>query len=183
MIEHQKQTQTGRKGFIWLILPGNSPSLKEVRAGTWCRSWCSGHGGRLLTGLLPCLAQPAFLEARSTSPRVAPPTMDWALPDQSLIKILPYRFAYSQILWRHSLNWGSLLSDDSGLCQADIKLASTQSREHMCSKKVWQSLFVLVTSINVLGRPKNLWSSCLSLQSAKMPGKHTGMTRPFWVAE
>lgn len=27
-----------RKGFLWLILPGHGPSLKEVRAGTQDRS-------------------------------------------------------------------------------------------------------------------------------------------------
>ena len=32
---------------------------------------------------------------------------------------------YSQILWKCFLSWGSLLPDDSSLCQVDIKLAST----------------------------------------------------------
>lgn len=31
---------------------------------------------------------------------------------------------YSPILWRHLLNRDSLLSDDSSVCQADVKLGS-----------------------------------------------------------
>ena len=36
--------------------------------------------------------------------RLAPPTMGWALPHQSLIKKMPCRLAYSLVLWRHFLN-------------------------------------------------------------------------------
>jgi hypothetical protein len=32
---------------------------------------------------------------------------------------------YNPILWKHFLNWGSLLFDDYILDQVDIKLAST----------------------------------------------------------
>jgi hypothetical protein len=52
----------------------------------------------------------------------APPTMGWALPHQSLVEQMSYRFAYSLILWRHFLSWDFLLSDNSNLCQVDIKL-------------------------------------------------------------
>ena len=38
---------------------------------------------------------------------------------------MPYRLAYSPILRRHFLNRGFVLSDDSSLCQVDIKLVST----------------------------------------------------------
>lgn len=41
----------------------------------------------------------------------------WALLHQSLIKNMPYRLAYSLVLWWHFLNWGSFLSDDFSLCQ------------------------------------------------------------------
>ena len=44
---------------------------------------------------------------------------------QSLIKKMPYKHAYSQVLWRHFLNGGSLLSVNSSLCQVDRKLATT----------------------------------------------------------
>lgn len=35
------------------------------------------------------------------------------------------RLSYSQILWGHFPNWSSLLSNDSSLCQIDIKVPST----------------------------------------------------------
>jgi hypothetical protein len=51
------------------------------------------------------------LEPRTTSPGIALPIMDWALSHWSLIEKMPY----SCISWRHFLNWGSYLSDDSSL--------------------------------------------------------------------
>ena len=45
----------------------------------------------------------------------------WALPHQSLVKKRPY----SWLLWRHSLST-EVLSDESSLCQVNIKLARTQ---------------------------------------------------------
>jgi hypothetical protein len=56
------------------------------------RSWCRGHGGVLFTGLLPMACSTCFLrESRTTWPGVAPPTMHWTLPHQSLVKKMPYR--------------------------------------------------------------------------------------------
>jgi len=47
------------------------------------------------------LAQPVLLMGPTTTrPEMAPPTVSWALPHQSLIKKIPS----SQILWRDSLN-------------------------------------------------------------------------------
>ena len=116
------------KGFICFILPHHSPSSKEVMTGTQAgqepelRNRWRGHGGLLLTGLLIKACSICFLrESRTTSPGMAPPTMHWALPHKSLIE----KLSYSPILWRHFLNWGSLLSYNSSLCQVDIKLAST----------------------------------------------------------
>ena len=67
------KTKLRRKGFIWLTLPHYSLSLKEGRTGTQTgqepggRSWCRGHGGVLLTGLLPMAWWACFLiECRST---------------------------------------------------------------------------------------------------------------------
>ena len=132
MIKGHDQSSLGREGFVWLMLPHHSSSLKEVRTGTQAgqepkgRSWCRGHGGALLTGFLIMACSACFLmESRTTSPGMTPLTLGLALPHQSLIKEMPYRSAYSLILWRHFLNWDSLLSDDFSLCHIDIKLSST----------------------------------------------------------
>jgi hypothetical protein len=63
---------------------------------------------------------------------MAPPIMGWALPHQALIK-MPYSLAYSPILWRHFLNFSSLLlSDDFSLHQVDIKLTSRTAFSVWC---------------------------------------------------
>ena len=108
--------------FISLTLSHHSPSLKEARRGTQAgqepgdRSWCRGHGGVLLTGLLSLLSY----RTQTTSPTTALPTVGCALPHWSLIE----KMSYSWISWRHFLNWGSFFSDDLTLCQADAKSAS-----------------------------------------------------------
>jgi hypothetical protein len=58
-----------------------------------------------------------LIEPKTTSARMAPPTMSWVLPSRSLIEKIPY----SWISWRHFLNWGSFLSVDSSLCQVDLQ--------------------------------------------------------------
>jgi hypothetical protein len=51
-----------------------SQDWNSSRAGS--RSWCRGHGGMLLTGLLPLACSACFLiELKTTSPGMAPPTM------------------------------------------------------------------------------------------------------------
>jgi hypothetical protein len=69
-----------------------------------------------------------LMEPRTTSPEMAPPSMGWIFSHELLIKKMAYRLACLMILWRrHFLNWGSLLSVDSGTCQVYIKLASTRA--------------------------------------------------------
>ena len=51
--------------------------------------------------------------------------MGWVLLLQSLIKKIPYRLVYSPKLQKHFHSWGSFFSDDSSLCQIDIKPGST----------------------------------------------------------
>jgi hypothetical protein len=55
------------------------------RAGTWRKELMQRPCGMLLTDLL--------LMACSASPAMAPPTMNWALSQESLIKKMPYRLA------------------------------------------------------------------------------------------
>lgn len=45
---------------------------------------------------------------------------------------MPYRLVYSRILWRCSLSWGTLFSDDPISCQDDIKLTRTLILWHIC---------------------------------------------------
>jgi hypothetical protein len=45
-----------------------------------------------------------FLSARTTSPGVAPPTMGWTFPRQSLAKTARHKLAHRPLLWRHFLN-------------------------------------------------------------------------------
>ena len=122
----------GRKGFIWLIRPYRYSLLKEIWTGTQTgqdpegRSWSRDHGEVLLTSLFTMTCSAHFLiEPRTTSPMMAPSTMGWAFSYQSLIKNMPYRLPYIQILWRHFLIEAPSSLMDSSLCQLDIKFAST----------------------------------------------------------
>lgn len=117
----------GGKGSFGLHFPQHCSLEKKVRAETQTgldpvsRTWYRGHAWVLLTGFLFVACSACFLvDLGTASPGMAPPTLDWALAHQSLIKKMPY----SWILWRHSLNWGSLLSDFS-LYQVGIKLSGT----------------------------------------------------------
>jgi hypothetical protein len=56
-----------------LFITKGSQDRNSSRSGS--RSWCRGHGGMLLTGLLPLACSACFLiEPRTTSPGMAPPT-------------------------------------------------------------------------------------------------------------
>lgn len=117
-----------RKGLFCLTLPGNSPSLREVKAETQAGPESRGgsssrrHGGRLLTdwlvlyGLLSCL-----LIAHSTT---IPGAVTWALHLNRQPKTIP-QVSLQASLEGHFLNWGSLFQNDSSLCQIVKKLAST----------------------------------------------------------
>lgn len=70
--------------------------------------WLAHHGLLSLLSYKP----------KTSSPRMAPPTVGWALPYQSLTRKYP-------VVIEAFLNQGSILSYDSSSCQADIKLIST----------------------------------------------------------
>ena len=93
VMKQYDQSNVGRKEFTWLLLPHHYSLLKEVRTGTLTgqepggRSGCRGHGGVLLTDLLTMPSSTSFLVVPgTTSSGRAPPTMNWALPHQSLMK-------------------------------------------------------------------------------------------------
>jgi len=60
------------------------------------------------------------MELKTTNPGMAPPTVGWALPRQSLSKEMPSRLAYSLILWR-------LFPNDFSWYQVGIKAAQKLS--------------------------------------------------------
>ena len=143
---HDQKASWGGKGLFVLLFHSHSSSLKEVRTATQTgqepggRSSCRDHGGCCLRA-----CSTLFIE-----PRMVLPTMGRALPHQSLIMKIPYRFACSPILWMHFLNWGSLFSDFYSLFQVDMKLATT------CQKHTpWKSLPL---QQRTLGKLDALWT-------------------------
>lgn len=82
--------------------------------------------------LYPWLCQSASLE------KSAPLTHGWNYPELTetcTIWLINNKISYSLILWSHFLSWGSLLFDESSLCQLDIKLARilTQKQLWICT--------------------------------------------------
>jgi hypothetical protein len=81
----------------------------------------------LLTSLLPIACSSCFLiEPRTYQPRDGSTLNGLSLPHQSLIKKIIYMLTNNPTLWKHFLDWGFLIFDDSSLCQADIKLANIE---------------------------------------------------------
>jgi hypothetical protein len=121
-MKHHDQSTLGREGFISPTVPYNSSSSKVVRTGTQAgQNLEAGAVQSLWGGTADWLAWPAFLEPRTTSLEMAPPTTGWTLPHQSLIKKLSYIFADTSTLIKHFLNWDSFLLNDFSLCQVDIQ--------------------------------------------------------------
>jgi hypothetical protein len=83
-----------------LFITKRNQDWNSSRPGS--RSWCRGHGGIILTGLLPQACSACFLlEPKTTSPGMASPTR--GPPPWSLIEKMPY----SWVSWRHFLTWSS----------------------------------------------------------------------------
>lgn len=81
---------------MWLILLCNRPAWKEVRAKTQGSFLGQELKQRPWSGAAYCLLLKACLSCSLIEPWVAPPTMSWALPYQSLIKKMPHTVAYKQ---------------------------------------------------------------------------------------
>jgi hypothetical protein len=72
----------------------------------------------LLIGLVPLVCSDcSLIEPETISPGMAPLTMGWTLLPRSLIEKMPY----SWISWRHFLEGGSFLCDNSSLCQVEYQ--------------------------------------------------------------
>ena len=85
--------------FTLLFITEGSQSRNSSRAGIWGQKLMQGPQRVLLTGLLLMACSACFLiESRTTSPGMAPPTMGWALPCQSLIREMNYKLAYRKRL-------------------------------------------------------------------------------------
>jgi hypothetical protein len=97
-----------------LFITQGGQDWNSSRSGS--RSWCRGHGGMLLTGLLP-LSCPACFLIEPRLPAQGWHHPQWALPPWSLVEKMPYRW----ISWRHFLTWISFLCDNSSLCQVDTQ--------------------------------------------------------------
>ena len=80
---------------------------KEVRTGTQAGADEEAMEGCSLLACFPCLLSLLSYRNKTTSPEMAPPTR--GPPPWSLIEKMPY----SQISWRHFLNWSSFLCDNS----------------------------------------------------------------------
>lgn len=81
-----RATQGGKSLFSLHIL-WEKPRQELKLAGAWMQQLCRGHGG-MLTGVLLMVAQPAFVEPKTTSSE-APTAVGWILPRQLLIKKMP----------------------------------------------------------------------------------------------
>lgn len=123
------QSSLKKKWFILILLPYTCSSSKDVKTGSEIgyepggRNQRRCHGGVLLIELLTMAYSVTFLQySGKISPGIVLPTMDWALPHQSLIFKIIYISAYSLILCKWFLNKGSVLPHHFRLCQVDINL-------------------------------------------------------------
>jgi hypothetical protein len=72
---------------ILLFITKGSQDWNSFRSGS--RSWCRGHGGMFFTGFLPLACSAcSCIEARTTSPGMAPPTIGPPTLDHWLRKCL-----------------------------------------------------------------------------------------------
>jgi hypothetical protein len=89
-MEYHNLKKLGRKGLIWLTLPHYCSLLKELKQG---RNLEAGADTEAMEGchLLSCFTWLWFslIEPRTTSLRMAPPTMGQAHPCESLLKKMP----------------------------------------------------------------------------------------------
>ena len=108
-IHHDQDASWGGKGLFSLyfhiaVHHQRMQDWNSSRSGS--RSWCRGHGGMFLTGLLPLACSACFLiELRLPAQRW--PRPQGGLPAWSLIEKMPY----SWISWRHFLNSSSFLCE------------------------------------------------------------------------
>lgn len=129
--------------LIWFMLRHRCLLLQKLwtgtqrnRIGIWRQETMQRPWRSVAYWHTPSACSVCFLkERRTTCPGTAPPAMDWVLSQQSLIKKMFVRLAFSLILLCHYLNWESILSDNSVLSYAYVELASTYSWVHVLRYK------------------------------------------------
>lgn len=107
----------GKRSFGFHITTHHQrkPEEEQKQGGSW-EAGADAEGCCLLVCLTCFLKEP-----KTISPAVAPLPVGWVLLTQSLIKKMLFWLASLQ---RYFLNWGVLLTDDSGLCQVGRNPAS-----------------------------------------------------------
>lgn len=128
--------QTGSEIRKQEVGQGNGPSLFSVASintktksnlGRSCLAstsgsqsiipWSQGRNASLLPWF-PMFT--FFIQARPICLEVALPILNWALPQQSLVKKVFPRYALRPICWSHFFSWGSF-TQVSPVCQTDKK--------------------------------------------------------------
>ena len=135
-----------RKGFIAFQIVVHHWRRSETQTGQEPEGRRSyrGHRGVLLTGLLLMAYSACLLIVpRTTSSWVAPLTMGWALPHQSLISNVPYRLAYDpsyEIIFLSfpPLRWLYLVPSWHKTISTLWKGQKSNSMWHKDYKPVWQ---------------------------------------------
>jgi hypothetical protein len=89
-----------------LFITKGSQDWNSSRSGS--SSWCRGHGGMFLAGLLLLACSACSL----IEPRL--PAQRWSHPQGAFLPwSLIEKMLYSWISWRHFLNWSSFFCDNS----------------------------------------------------------------------
>ena len=136
MTKHHDQSNLGRKRFSYtcisqFTIKGSQDKNLETDGDAESMKGCS------VLACFPWFSQPAFLY------NPGPPAHRWHLSQWTVPSPINHQLrkcpAYSPILWRHFLNWGSFLESQlvSNLCQVDMKLSTSTVRGellHCCDK-------------------------------------------------
>ena len=139
--KRNKTKQNKTKNTITKIDLGRKTYFEYTFISQFIIWWSQGRnpkaeaGAEVMVDALRACPSCFIIVPMTDRPGAQPPTMGWARSQQSLIKEMPYRLAYSLILWRDFHNYGFLLSDDSRLCQVDIKLTSAVRENKTPHKK------------------------------------------------
>lgn len=142
IIIHYWKTSGQKLEHDRILEPGDLTEAVEVCCVLDCCAW---------------LIHPAFLENPGSAAKNGTTHNGMEIPSQSLIK----KMQYSQILWKHFLSWGSILSEDSRLYQTDLKLAGKRILS-LCDGRYEKPVSLFY--ITVCSFPNIIcWRACLSI--------------------